>query len=324
MFTLAAPHTVASAASFAEWWRNSSRSQFTRVPFALTEDPARPGTFRYDNTAFFPIDGRLFGNEGRPHNYHFTVEIHAMFTYRGGEQFSITADDDSWLFINGRLVLDRGGVQGPVEGTVKLDELGLVRGQVYTFDLFHAERHTTVSTLRIVTNIALFLPWDPYDPNPPTATATVSGTRGNGDWYTSDATVTWATNDDEVPITSDPCAPATVSADTRGAILTRRVTAGAWTKVDSVVVKRDATAPVLTITQAKATYGTNEAIEIGCSASDATSGVLSGNCAPRRFEAGTLGAGSHVETFTATDAAGNVATATATLQVVAAGPARSR
>jgi fibro-slime domain-containing protein len=87
------------------------------------------------------------------HIHHFTTEIHTVFTYMGGESFTFTGDDDVWVFINKKLVIDIGGVHGNSPGSVNLDNLGLTMGINYPLDVFHAERHTTQSNFRIDTTI---------------------------------------------------------------------------------------------------------------------------------------------------------------------------
>lgn len=116
----------------------------------LTSDPS---VYTYTNDIFFPIDNELFGNEGRSHNYHFTLEMHNEFTYQGGEIFSFTGDDDLWVFIDGNLVIDLGGVHGAENASVDLDALGLTAGNDYAFDLFFAERHTSASVFQVETSI---------------------------------------------------------------------------------------------------------------------------------------------------------------------------
>jgi len=51
---------------------------------------------------------------------------------------SLTADDDAWLFLNGSLALDNGGVKGLSVATATTGSKGI--GD-YTLDLFFADRH---------------------------------------------------------------------------------------------------------------------------------------------------------------------------------------
>ena len=112
----------------------------------------------YDDTAFFPIDDDLIGNEGNEHNYHFTYELHTRFTYKGGEVFRFRGDDDVFVFINGKLAIDIGGVHAPIEAEIDLDVgadyLGIELDEEYPLDFFFAERHTTESNFRIETTIS--------------------------------------------------------------------------------------------------------------------------------------------------------------------------
>ena len=151
--------SITSAETFTQWFTDvPDVNQARPLPLELRETALGSGVFAFESTAFFPIDGELLGNQGRPHNYHFTLELHTTFTYRGGEVLQFTGDDDLWVFIDQRLVLDLGGIHSAETGAVDLDSLGLTVGQTYRLDLFFAERHTTESTFQLQTTIAVTQP----------------------------------------------------------------------------------------------------------------------------------------------------------------------
>lgn len=102
------------------------------------------------------------GKDNSNHNFGFTMKIQATFEYVPGQYFDFYGDDDVWVFINNKLVVDIGGQHRQVAGSVDLDTIGqnnpadkLVEGQTYNFHIFYAERHTSSSNFRMHTSIDL-------------------------------------------------------------------------------------------------------------------------------------------------------------------------
>jgi hypothetical protein len=152
------------------------------------------------------------------------------------------------------------------------------------------------------------------DPTPPVVTPVVSGTAHDG-WYTSDVSVAFTVADAESPVASKSgCDPVTVSTDTTGQTFTCTASSAATAPGSaSVTVKRDATAPVVAFAGVRSSYELTDTVSITCSATDATSGVASATC-PGLSAPAYEAIGKTLEAKAA-DRAGNVGTATATVNV---------
>lgn len=159
---------LTTAENFAKWYRDVPGVNLSKsIPITLVRQAGtniytfsdRTDALYSSRGGFFPIDGELFGNSpGQSKNFSFTFELDTTFVFsRGsGQMFTFTGDDDVWVFIDGKLVTDIGGVHAAISQTIELDRLNwLEDGRRYSFKLFFAERHTTQSNVRIDTTLNL-------------------------------------------------------------------------------------------------------------------------------------------------------------------------
>lgn len=173
---------------FGDWF--TTRSPDVNRAFFLPLTFTKSGNvYTYDNSEFFPINDDLvpglvpqvpgitttFGHRQTgpkdgidlgSRNYGFTFEFHAHFTYKRGtgQKFAFRGDDDVWVFINDKLVIDLGGIHSAEYAEVDLDNLGLTDGSTYFLDFFFAERRIVSSRLTITTSLVLKNSDEPVDP----------------------------------------------------------------------------------------------------------------------------------------------------------------
>ena len=148
---------LVSAASFAKWYKDTPGTNLSTVhTIELVKNAS--GVYEYLDDAFHPIDNQLFGNQDQSHNNYFTYAISAPFVHHAcaGTFFEFLGTDDAWLFINGKLAMDLGGVVPGTSQYVEIDRIaGLQDGQTYTMQFFYAQRQSSQAVFHMRTNMAL-------------------------------------------------------------------------------------------------------------------------------------------------------------------------
>lgn len=148
---------------------NKSASYFGTLGLKYEAEKAE---FYFNRDEFYPIDevkfseGDVANQDG--HNHLFTMSFAVPFTVlaNGSEEFEITADDDTFVFVGDRLAIDLGGVHDAMTGSFSINEDGEVYAasgdeeQAYTgitlkggdgamVRIFHADRDSSSSVFGV-------------------------------------------------------------------------------------------------------------------------------------------------------------------------------
>jgi fibro-slime domain-containing protein len=172
-----------SFSRFNEWWVTDTTRpapfQNYESCYDITMSKASDGGWEYDSYrdspdhGFWPVEGAKnrfsetmnscyvkpppdstsWVTGGPKRNGNFCMESHAKFIYQPGQTFQFRGDDDVWVFIDNKLVVDLGGVHVPKSAAVDMSKLNLVAGNTYNWDLFYCDRQACGSSLRIKTSI---------------------------------------------------------------------------------------------------------------------------------------------------------------------------
>jgi fibro-slime domain-containing protein len=115
------------------WWSLSGRSK--------TQDiTAKADTLPFTFQNFFPTGQTTDSNFMRTVHWKGTITSQSAKTLT----FSVFADDDLWIYIDGNLVVDDGGVKS--NQAASSQNVSLAAGN-HTLDIFYTDRHTTQATL---------------------------------------------------------------------------------------------------------------------------------------------------------------------------------
>ena len=154
--------------NFKRWYHEVEGVSESRAGILKINYTTEGAKFSFYKREFYPLDG-VGASDKDGHNHLFTMNFAVPFRVlmSGDESFAVTADDDTWVYVDDKLVVDMGGVHDATTGEFVIHEDGEiyagVNGEELAFTgvvldkdadtvirIFHADRNADESTFDVV------------------------------------------------------------------------------------------------------------------------------------------------------------------------------
>ncbi len=137
----------------------------------LTYKNGEVGEFSYGSEDFYPLDEERFSagdkvnKDGHNHLFTMSLAVPVVIQMNGAESFEVEADDDTFVYVGDKLVIDMGGVHAAKIARFEITETGeiyagieeemaptgvmVAKGAEEMIRIFHADRDTGESVFRM-------------------------------------------------------------------------------------------------------------------------------------------------------------------------------